>query len=280
MMPCRPLDRRVYTVSTTEAPRLSDEPKAQRIGWTGRNERIMPESKINGTTTYYEIAGNGHPFVFIHGGHLESSSWSSQVAYFSKRYRTITYDIRGHGQSEVPREGYSISDCVEDLHQLLNHLALERVYLAGLSMGSYIAITFTLLHPERVDALVLAGANSGPVIETLRTRGEEKAARMRSKGTDSAKKFVKAHEANLARPDLTPRLSEIRQPVLMIVGEQDVITPTYISEAMHREIANSRMVVVPNCGHRCQEEQPDTFNSIVSDFLEKTESVGGEDRAH
>ena len=235
----------------------------------------MPRINTNGVNTYYEDTGNGHPFVFIHGGHLESSSWHSQVAHFPKSYRAITYDIRGHGRSEVPDEGYAIGECVEDLRQLLDHLAAERAYLAGLSMGGYIALTFTLVHPERVDALILAGTNSGPVIETLRKKGDEKAAKLRSKGTDSAKNFVKAHEANVARPDLTERLSEIRRPVLIIVGDQDTITPRYISKVMHREIADSRMVVLPNCGHRCHEKQPDTFNSIVSDFLKKTEAVGG-----
>jgi len=233
----------------------------------------MTEIKINGVKIHYEITGSGRPFVFIHGGHLGSGSWHSQVAHFSKRYRAITYDIRGHGQSDVPEGGYSIGDCVEDLHQLLDHLAVERAYLAGLSMGGYIALSFTLSYPDRVDALILAGTNSGPVIETLRKRGDEKAARVRSKGTDSAKKFIKAHEANAARPDLTSRLSEIRKPVLIVVGDQDIITPRYISEVMHEGIANSRIVVLSNCGHRCHEEQPDTFNSIVSDFLQRIEAV-------
>ncbi len=233
----------------------------------------MPKVNINGLNTYYEVAGNGHSIVFIHGGHLESSSWRSQVAYFSHRYRAITYDIRGHGRSDVPEDGYSMGDCVEDLHQLLDHLAVEQAYLAGLSMGGYVALSFTLAHPERVRALILAGTNSGRVVGTLRMWGEEKAARMRLKATDSAKKFVKAHEATVARPDLTSRLSEIRKPALIIVGERDTVTPRDISEVMVREIAGSRMVVLPDCGHRCHEEQPDTFNSIVSDFLGGVEAA-------
>jgi len=234
----------------------------------------MPKIKVNGTGIYYQVNGNGHPFVFIHPGGLESSSWHYQVAFFSKRYQVITYDIRGHGRSEVPEGSYSFGDCVEDLHQLLDHLAIQRIYLAGLSMGGNIALSFTLHYPERVDALILAGSNSGPMIETTRKRSEEIVAElMRSKGTDAAMKYRKAHEASVARPDLTNRLSEIRRPVLIIVGDRDRAAPRYLSEEMHRGIADSRLVVLPNCGHRCHQEQPDTFNSIVSDFLQTVEAV-------
>jgi len=232
----------------------------------------MPNISINGISTHYEITGNGHPFVFIHGGHLESSSWHPQVACFSSGYKTITYDLRGHGKSDVPEEGYSMGDCVEDLRQLLDHLAVERAHLAGLSMGGYVALSFTLAHPERVGALILAGTNCGPVEGTLRAWGEEKAARMRQKSTPSARQFVRAHEATIARPDLTGRLSEIEKPALIIVGESDTITPPGISEVMHGGIAGSRLVVLPGCGHRCHEEQSDAFNSVVSDFLDRLDT--------
>ena len=233
----------------------------------------MPKIKVNGARLYYEVTGNGRPFVFIHAGGLESSSWRSQIAFFSKRYRIITYDIRGHGRSEVPEGTYSMGDCVEDLRQLLDHLAVQRTYLAGLSMGGYIALSFTLCYPERIDALLLAGTNSGPMVETVRKISEERVVRMRLKGTDTAMKYMYAHEANVARPDLTNRLSEIGRPVLIIVGDQDVETPRYMSEEMHRRIEKSQMVVIPNCGHKCNQEQPDTFNSIVSDFLQRVEAI-------
>jgi len=229
----------------------------------------MPEIRVNGTSIHYRIAGSGHPFVFTHGGDLDSSSWDSQVVFFSDRYRVITYDTRGHGRSELPESGYRVDDCVEDLHQLLDHLGVERTYLAGLSMGGYISLSFALTYPHRVAALVLSGTNCGPVVDWLHKRGHEKAARMRAKGTDAAIRYVRAHEANVDRPDLTGRLSEIRVPVLLIVGERDIITPRRISEKMHSEIAGSRLVELPDTGHKCHEEQPQAFNSIVSDFLDE-----------
>jgi len=141
-------------------------------------------------------------------------------------------------------------------------------------MGGNIALSFTLRYPERVGALVLAGSNSGPMKESIRNLSQEGVDKLiRSKGTDVAMKYLKAHEANASRPDLTGRLSEISQPVLIIVGDRDTEAPPNISEVMHRGIANSRMKVIRNCGHRCNEEQPDTFNSIVGDFLQTVEAI-------
>ena len=101
----------------------------------------MPQISVNGTSIYYEINGKGHPLVFIHAGGLESSSWNAQVAYFSERYQVITYDIRGHGRSSIPQSNFTVGDCVDDLHHLISRLDIEKTYLAGISMGGYIAIS-------------------------------------------------------------------------------------------------------------------------------------------
>lgn len=234
----------------------------------------MPEIKVNGVSIYYEVTGKGHPLVFIHGGGLESGSWHYQAAYFSKRYQVIAYDIRGHGKSEVQEESYSIVDCVEDLRQLLDHLEVQQACLAGLSMGGNIALSYTLDYPDRVNALILTGSNAGLMLESVVNFGKVTLDKLRnSQETDIAIRYMRAIEANVTRPDLTDRLSEITKPVLIIVGDQDKATPPHLSERMHRRIADSQMVVIPNCGHKCHEEQPDTFNSILSDFLQRIETV-------
>jgi pimeloyl-ACP methyl ester carboxylesterase len=141
-------------------------------------------------------------------------------------------------------------------------------------MGGNIALSFTLDYPERVNALILAGTNSGPVLERVANSGEGKVARLkRSQQIDTAMRYEKTIEANVTRPDLTGRLSEITKPALIMVGDRDKSTPRHFSEAMHRGIANSQMIVFPDCGHRCHEEQPDIFNSIVDDFLQRVEAA-------
>lgn len=220
------------------------------------------------------MTGEGQPFVFVHGSGLETDSWHFQVDHFSGRYKCITYDVRGHGQTEVLEEDYAMKAYAEDLCQLLNHLGVQRVYLAGFSLGGYIALSYTLRYPERVEALILTGTNCGITLEKVNRKSEVLASRMMStKGKAAADKYRKFLEVNAARPDLTGRLSEIEKPVLIIVGERDVAAPRYISEQMHSRIAGSQLVVLPNCNHVCIEEQPDTYNSIVDEFLHRVESA-------
>jgi 3-oxoadipate enol-lactonase len=102
--------------------------------------------------------------------------------------------------------------------------------------------------------------------------GDKMASRLRLESTTYARRFVRAHEANAARPDLSNKLSEIRKPTLIVVGERDTVTPPEISEVMLREISDSRMVVLPECDHGCHEDRPDSFNSTVRDFLDRIEA--------
>ncbi len=97
----------------------------------------MPIAKVNGVGIYYEEAGRGRPLVWCHGFACGAAMWEPQVAAFASRYRVITYDVRGHGASEVPAapEAYSQPASVEDLHQLLRHLGIARACVGGLSMG-------------------------------------------------------------------------------------------------------------------------------------------------
>ena len=234
----------------------------------------MPEIRVNGINIYYEVSGNGYPIVFIHGGGLESGSWRSQVTFFSGRYLVITFDTRGHGKSEIPEGDYTIGDCVDDLHQLVDSLRIKRLHLAGLSMGGNIAMNFTLRYPEMVDALILASSNSGLMTESAAKKGYDAVTRMvRLKRTDMAIKFRKAHEANLNRTDITSRLSEIKKKVLLIQGDQDTETPLYISEKILGGIENSQRVIIPDSGHLCNQDQPDAFNAVMDDFLQSLDAV-------
>ena len=125
----------------------------------------MPVANANGVELYWEETGQGAPMVWVHeyGGDLRS--WESQVRYFCRRYRVITYNQRGYPPSTVPKiaRDYSQALLVEDLHQLLTQLDLGPVHLAGCSMGANIARDFTLAHPDAVRSLILVGAGAGSV---------------------------------------------------------------------------------------------------------------------
>ncbi len=108
-------------------------------------------ANVNGVRLYYEVAGDGHPLVFVHAGIADSRMWDDQFAVFAEHYRVVRYDMRGFGQSDpVPGE-FSFS---ADLHGLLQHLGIEQAHLIGCSMGGATIIDFALEHPDMVTTLV------------------------------------------------------------------------------------------------------------------------------
>jgi len=108
-------------------------------------------AEVNGTRLAYDEAGEGHPFVMIHGGLVDRHLWDDQFEVFAQHYRVVRYDMRAFGESAMPTEPFSM---IEDLYQLLKFLRIEKTYLMGLSMGGALAIDFTVAHPEMVDALI------------------------------------------------------------------------------------------------------------------------------
>jgi pimeloyl-ACP methyl ester carboxylesterase len=111
--------------------------------------------ETNGTTLYYEMKGKGHPLVLQHGGYMDRRMWDDQFSIFSQNQQVIRYDIRGFGKSALPQVPYADW---QDLFNLLQFLDVEKTYLLGLSLGGVIAIDFTLMYPEMVDALILVGS--------------------------------------------------------------------------------------------------------------------------
>jgi 3-oxoadipate enol-lactonase len=122
-------------------------------------------ANVNGASLYYEITGKGTPIVFLHGFTCDHRNWDPQVKYFSKKYKVITYDARGHGRSSMPDTiPYSYA---EDLAALLGYLKIEKAVVVGHSMGGAPALFYTLDHPEKVLALVLAEGGAANTSDTL-----------------------------------------------------------------------------------------------------------------
>lgn len=116
----------------------------------------MPKIKTNDILTYYEIHGEGYPLVFIHGGWVDHRYWDPQIEYFSKKYQVITYDIRGHGQSESSDRKYSIELFADDLKTLLDAIDVKKPYICGLSLGGFIGQAYAVKYPNDLKALILA----------------------------------------------------------------------------------------------------------------------------
>ena len=268
---------------------------------------VMPSQRINNLELYYEVVGEGRPLVFVHGFSGNLTGWAFQIPAFAPHYQTVCLDLRGHGRSEHPTspEAYSIDLFAADLHGLLRFLDVETCYLVGHSMGGMVALEFAFRHQEMLRALVLMDTSSGEIDRHLgvvlpRDKLEELA---RNQGMEAVFEFNLAHNPQLqqllADPELkhlykeqfllnsphgyiysgravegwvpvTGRLSQIKMPTLILVGENDLpfLRP---SQVLHQGIAGSELVVIPGAGHTSMAEAPEAVNQAIMDFLQRVD---------
>ncbi len=260
----------------------------------------MPSAHINGINLYYESHGEGDEvFVFAHGAGGNHMSWWNQVPAFAARGRVITFDHRAFGQSADTTAGGS-GAFVDDLEGLLDHLGIQRPTLIAQSMGGRSAMGFTLRHPDRVKALVMADTALGireivmanideraraEMEETRRQRAAANAPTntwalgpvFRQRNPAGAFLYQQIADLNPPRdaaflssaetPVTKEQLAALTVPILWLVGEDDALMPPAMLRAAHQLTPSSRLVVVPGCGHSVYFEAPDAFNAAVMDFL-------------
>lgn len=253
---------------------------------------------LEGIRLHYESRGEGLPVVLVHGLGLSDDMWRHQVPALAERYRVITFDNRGHGESEKPMGPYDMSMFVEDTRKLLDFLELEKPVLVGLSMGGGIVQAFTFAHPERVRALGLISTSSERAEATgatFLTRAEiaeregmaalesfvpkwfapaslaERAAEVeRIRQTflaNDPRAWAASARANGTRY-FTDRLGEITCPVLYIGGALDAPVPRQ-SDIYARLLPNVEVHVLPGVAHLLQLEIPDQVNGLLLSFLDR-----------
>lgn len=263
----------------------------------------MPTFELDGKTINYQDSGaNGAPVILIHAFPLNSKMWSGQFDALGNAYRLIAPDLAGFGGSSAPedRSVYSMDTYAGEVAGLMDHLSLDKATIVGLSMGGYIAFALHRKHPERFESLVLADtrAEADPP-EGIEKRSKQQA-QVADEGTagliealggallgpstvankqdvvERAKElmrenppagFIGALEAMKGRPDSTDDLTSINVPTLIIVGEDDAVTPPEAARKMHEHIEGSRLVTIPDVGHLSNLEAPEVFNGALNDFL-------------
>jgi 3-oxoadipate enol-lactonase len=251
----------------------------------------MANASVNGTTLWYEEAGDGPPVVLIHSTLLDSRQWDPQLPALAAAHRTIRYDLRWFGRSE--RTPGSFSE-VEDLRALLDHLGIEQAALAGSSGGGAIELDFALTYPQRVTALVTvaSGLRGYPgrnlteeqeaAIDAAVEAGDlvgsvELELRIWAPLGDDGLYSIARENAHVNGPveaepvPLDPpaagRLGEIRAPALVITGDQDVPRINEIGDALERGIADTRRLRFADSDHFPNRREPDRFNEAVLGFL-------------
>jgi len=224
--------------------------------------------------------------------------WNSQMDALNPYFQVLRYDIRGHGASEAPSGSYTLDLLAEDVVGLLDAVGLDRVHFVGLSMGGMIGQCLVLNHPHRLKSLVLCDtasivpAEAQPVwqerLDKVRKNGMEalfeetlerwftpaflrqnppmvKLIREQILATPVAG-YIGCAEA-IRRLNYLDRISGIKIPTLIMVGEDDPGTPVSASEVMHERITDSKLVVLPSARHLSNVEQTDPFNAALLEFL-------------
>jgi len=256
--------------------------------------------EVGGIRMGYDMEGGGAPLVLLHGFPLNRAMWRAQVAGLRDRFTVIAPDFRGFGDSQIPRDPVTMNAYAQDVLALMDALGCPRFALGGLSMGGYVAFRVMALAADRVSALLIADSRAEPDTEEGRQRRYAAVARIENEGpagyleefagmvvgpttraqrpevvqavreiigAPPARSLTAALSAMASRPDSRSLLSEVKVPALVVVGEEDTLTPPEAAEAMVAALPNARIVRIPAAGHMSNLEAPETFTRAVREFL-------------
>jgi pimeloyl-ACP methyl ester carboxylesterase len=257
---------------------------------------------LNNTQIAYSDHGIGLPVLFLHAFPLNRSMWDGEMAALlnEQRYRLVSLDWRGFGESDVPGEISTMDLLAGDVVALMDHLGIERAVLCGLSMGGYVAFACWRHYAQRIAGLILADtrpaadtpdrqANREEVARIAETQGttaiadlqlprlisdytrqynppvETRVRQMINAATPSG--IAAASRGMARRADSSDLLADISCPTLVITGQQDALIPPSEAQAYAERIPGAQFAIVPNAGHLSNLEQPDIFLATISSFL-------------
>jgi 3-oxoadipate enol-lactonase len=256
----------------------------------------MPILHHNGADLFYDVTGSGPALVFAHGLGGNHISWWQQVPHFRDRYTCVTFAHRGFAPSTDAPDGPGPRAFADDLTALIAHLGLSDVRLVAQSMGGWTCLEYTLRHPERVRALVMActtGTLDSPELRRIFAAHRGGEAELFARGIHPAAGERMAREQpalhhlyrqidglsfaldkQIVRTTLTQMrtapaeaVAALAVPVLCLTGEEDVVIPPDAVAYLSGLIPSARLARVHAAGHSVYFERPDTFNGIVDDFL-------------
>jgi 3-oxoadipate enol-lactonase len=260
----------------------------------------MPTITANGLDLSYQIDGDGpETLVLVNGLADAKESWEEQIPAFAERYRVLSYDNRGVGESPTPPGPYTSAQMADDLAGLVDGLGLERFHLLGLSMGGMIAQEYAIAHPERLLSASFCCTYSYPgpfclrmfqcwrdLVPTLGVGFTQREVILWAFTTDFFEQredeliAIEELMANNPQPidsylaqltsieqhDTRGRLSAVTCRSMTLVGEEDILIYPKLSRRLYEELPDSTWVEVPG-GHGCQWEHPAPFNAAVLEFL-------------
>jgi len=249
----------------------------------------MPKLNRNGVNIYYEVHGTGPVLFLTHGYSATAQMWKGNIAALSKKHTLVTWDMRGHGQTDYPQDqsAYSEEATVADMAAILDAVGAKKAIVGGLSLGGYMSLAFYRVHPERVSALLIIDTGPGFKKDDARDgwnkRARETGERYDKEGlavlkSGSAERAYAVHRsadglARAARGMLAQKnsaviesLPNIKVPSVVIVGAND--TPFLAaSDYMAAKIPGCKKIVIANAGHASNIDQPKAFDDAVTSFI-------------
>ena len=261
----------------------------------------------DGTRIHYEVTGRPRatPILMIQGLGASKNAWNLQRIAMATRFRSISLDNRGAGRSDKPTQPFTLEQMADDAIAVLDAAGVETAHVVGASMGGVISQIIAVKYPHRVRSLTLVctACRNHPwrqeLLQSWAHTAEEKG--MIEVGKEAAQwvmsprsfrrlvpaftwmgplaalrprhSFVSQIQAILdTREDLVDELSSITAPTMVIVGNQDILTPRGDSEEIAERIPNAELVVISGAAHGLMMEHSTTFNKILIEFLQRTEA--------
>jgi len=251
----------------------------------------MPYAAVDGMRIYYEAEGTGPALVLVHGSGGNHAIWWQQVPYFAQRYRTITVDLRGFGNSDAVAAGPDACDFPRDLLGVLDELKVEKAALLGQSIGALACLRLAVTYPQRIAGVVLAHSAGNMDHDELRAATAKDRAeaeklsvldRLMSKSFQARSPeltwlfqkvgtFNRANQQsirNLGEKGPTPeevKRSGVR--IAFLAGESDRVISTATLRKAHALLPGSTLLEVPAGPHSMYWENPAVFNCVVDQFL-------------
>jgi pimeloyl-ACP methyl ester carboxylesterase len=219
---------------------------------------------------YYIEKGTGFPLILLHGNGEDCGYFVHQMEPFAKHFRVIAIDTRGHGQTPRGEASFSIRQFAEDLLDFMNLHQIEKAHILGFSDGGNIAMVFALMHPERVEKLILNGANinASGVKRKVQIPIEigYRIAKIFATKSPAARKNAEMLGLMVNDPNVkAEELSCIQNPTLVIAGEKDMIKDSH-TRLIAKSIPEAMLSIIPG-NHFIANKNPDTFNEVVLRFL-------------
>jgi len=246
-----------------------------------------------------DYEGSENTLIFIHAFPLSSKIWQHQIDFFKNKFRVITYDVRGLGKSVSHNNQFTMETYANDLLSIIKHLKLKNVFVCGVSMGGYIILRCYLKNPEVFKGIILADSKaerdddnglinrSNAIADIKKGKRKEffssflpKLINKKSYSNNELRIFLDnilnsntdegicgAQLALATRTNVADYLKTFNIPALILVGENDELTPLPCSENMNKLIPNSKLKIIPEAGHLSNLENPEMFNKFLMDFL-------------